>query len=175
MKDLCGNKIIRPYFNHILLVLSVFKRPVFAIKAILAVCIMLFALSCGKEDGPDVIVMDDEMPIEEIASDNKTHFRIHMGDLDDSYDSLTESIDTLDWGNIRKYAMAMKNTSPVVLTGKGKDTLPKDFVLLDTKFHFYTLELVEAAESREMVKLNVAFEKVLQTCDDCHVKYKKKD
>ncbi|KKL42995.1 hypothetical protein LCGC14_2367240, partial [marine sediment metagenome] len=39
----------------------------------------------------------------------------------------------------------------------------------------HTLALVEAAEAREMVKLNIEYDNVKQTCDDCHEKYKKKE
>ena len=52
--------------------------------------------------------------------------------------------------------------------------LPKDFVLLDTSFHFQSLAVVEVSESREMVRLNIEYEKLQQTCDEYHEKYKKK-
>ena len=50
----------------------------------------------------------------------------------------------------------------------------KNFVLLDTSFHFQSLAVIEASESREMVRLNIEYEKLQQTCDECHEKYKKK-
>jgi hypothetical protein len=60
-----------------------------------------------------------------------------------------------NWEKIKVYAKQMKNTSPVILTGRTKVELPHDFVILDTKYHLHTLKLVEAAEAREMVKLNI--------------------
>ena len=53
--------------------------------------------------------------------------------------------------------------------------MPKDFILLDTSFHFQSLAVVEASESREMVSVNIEYEKLQQTCDECHGKYKKKE
>jgi cytochrome c556 len=47
--------------------------------------------------------------------------------------------------------------------------------MFDTTFHFQSLAVVEAAESREMVSLNIEYEKLRQTCDSCHEKYKKKE
>jgi hypothetical protein len=45
--------------------------------------------------------------------------------------------------------------------------------MLDTFFHFQSLAVVEAAESREMVSLNIEYEKLQQTCDNCHEKVQK--
>ena len=47
--------------------------------------------------------------------------------------------------------------------------------MIDTMFHYQALAVVEAAESREMVKLNIEYEKLRDTCDRCHEKYKTKD
>jgi cytochrome c556 len=98
-----------------------------------------------------------------------------MSDLEDYYDDLEEAVEIQNWEKIKAYAMQMKNTSPVILTGKRREELPHDFVMLDTKYHLHTLALVEAAETREMVKLNIEYDNVKQTCDDCHQKYKKKE
>ncbi len=107
--------------------------------------------------------------------ENITKFRMHMKSLDEYYDTLAESIESQDWDNISKYALMLKNTSPLIFTGKRKVELPKDFILLDTAFHFQSLAVVEACESREMVKMNIEYEKLKKTCDDCHEKYKKKE
>ncbi|MDR4503962.1 MAG: hypothetical protein MRK01_04105 [Candidatus Scalindua sp.] len=139
---------------------------------------MFFSLSCGKSEKPDEIASsfeEEDLSIPMLPYENKKIFRMHMNSLDDSYESLEESIDRQDWDGIRTFAMQMKNSSPVLFTGKGKDELPQDFILLDTRFHFHTLALVEASESREMVSINIEFENVKETCDDCHVKYKRKE
>ncbi|MCR4344015.1 MAG: hypothetical protein NUV44_04545 [Candidatus Scalindua sp.] len=102
-------------------------------------------------------------------------FRMHMKSLDEYDDALAESIESQDWDNISKYALMLKNTSPLIFTGMRKVELPKDFVLLDTAFHFQSLAVVEACESREMVKMNIEYEKLQKTCDDCHEKYKNKE
>ncbi len=102
-------------------------------------------------------------------------FRMHMKSLDEYDDALAESIDRQNWNDISKYALLLKNTSPLIFTGKRKIELPKEFVLLDTSFHFQSLAVVEASESREMVKLNIEYEKLQKTCDDCHEKYKDKE
>jgi hypothetical protein len=95
--------------------------------------------------------------------------------LDEYDDALAVAIESQNWDDISKYAMLLKNTSPLIFTGKRKVELPKEFVLLDTSFHFQSLAVVEASESREMVRLNIEYEKLQQTCDECHEKYKKKE
>ena len=107
--------------------------------------------------------------------ENITKFRMHMKSLDEYDDALAESIESQKWDDICKYAMLLKNTSPLLFTGKRKVELPKDFIILDTFFHFQSLAVVEAAESREMVSLNIEYEKLQQTCDNCHEKYKRKE
>ena len=100
-------------------------------------------------------------------------FRMHMKSLDEYDDALAEAIEIQNWDDISRYALMLKNTSPLIFTGMRKVELPKDFVLLDTSFHFQSLAVVEACESREMVKMNIEYEKLQKTCDDCHEKYKK--
>ncbi len=107
--------------------------------------------------------------------ENITKFRMHMKSLDEYDDALAEAIEMQNWDDISKFALMLKNTSPLIFTGKRKVELPKDFILLDTAFHFQSLAVVEACESREMVKMNIEYEKLQKTCDDCHEKYKKKE
>jgi hypothetical protein len=119
-----------------------------------------------------LLVHDDE--VSDIYS-SVSKFRMHMKSLDDYDEALAEAIDIQNWDDISKYAMMLKNTSPLIFTGMRKVELPKDFVLLDTAFHFQSLAVVEACESREMVQMNIEYEKLKKTCDDCHEKYKKKE
>ncbi len=144
--------------------------------------IVFFIFSCGK---PDRTAQEEIGALEEnVASqyesteplyESQTIFRMHMQDLDECEDALIDSVDRQDWEVIKKCAMDLKNASAVVFTGKGKNDLPKDFVLIDTMFHYQALAVVEAAESREMVKLNIEYEKLRDTCDRCNEKYKTKD
>ncbi len=117
------------------------------------------------------------VPDEEVHSlyESVSKFRMHMKSLDEYDDELALAIDRQNWNDISKYALLLKNTSPLIFTGKRKIELPKEFVLLDTSFHFQSLAVVEASESREMVKLNIEYEKLRKTCDDCHEKYKNKE
>ena len=126
----------------------------------------------SNEDDMVLPALDEE---ENVLYESASKFRIHMKFLDEYDDALAVAIESQDWDDISKYAMLLKNTSPLIFTGKRKVELPKDFILLDTSFHFQSLAVVEASESREMVRLNIEYEKLQQTCDDCHVKYKKKD
>lgn len=118
----------------------------------------------------DVLIHEEEK--ESNIYENVTKFRMHMKSLDEYYDALAESIEIQNWDDIAKYALMLKNTSPLIFTGIRKVDLPKDFVLLDTAFHFQALAVVEACESREMVKMNIEYEKLQETCNDCHEKYK---
>ena len=126
----------------------------------------------GNEDDMVLPVIDEE---ENVLYESASKFRMHMKFLDEYDDALAVAIESQNWDNISKYAMLLKSTSPLIFTGKRKVDLPKDFVLLDTSFHFQSLAVVAASESREMVSLNIEYEKLQQTCDDCHVKYKKKE
>ncbi len=124
------------------------------------------------EDDMVLPVLDDE---ENVLYESAAKFRMHMKFLDEYDDALAVAIESQNWDAISKYAMLLKNTSPLIFTGKRKVELPKEFVLLDTSFHFQSLAVVEASESREMVRLNIEYEKLQQTCDECHEKYKKKE
>ncbi len=144
--------------------------------------IVFFIISCGKSDRTaqeEIGALDENVASRYDSSEplyeSGTIFRMHMQDLDECEDALIDSVDRQDWEVIKKCAMDLKNASAVVFTGKGKDSLPKEFVLIDTMFHYQALAVVEAAESREMVKLNIEYDKLRDTCDRCHEKYKTKD
>ncbi len=147
------------------------------------IAIMFFTFSCGE---PDRTAQEEIGTLEEYITtaqnegveslyEGGTIFRMHMQDLDECEDALIDSVDRQDWEVIKKCAMDLKNASAVVFTGKEKEGLPKEFVLIDTMFHYQALAVVEAAESREMVKLNIEYEKLRNTCDRCHEKYKTND
>ncbi len=146
------------------------------------ISIMFFTFSCGKSDRTaqeEIGALEENITTalnesDESLYESGTIFRMHMQDLDDCEDALIDSVDRQDWEVIKKCAMDLKNASAVVFTGKGKEDLPKEFVLIDTMFHYQALAVVEAAESREMVKLNIEYEKLRDTCDRCHEKYKTK-
>jgi len=148
------------------------------------VIIIFFAFSCGGK--PEKTAQEEIGELEEhyattpVESKNSfyessTIFRMHMQSLNECEDALIDSVDRQDWEAIKKCAMDLKNASAVVFTGRDKKDLPKDFVIIDTKFHYQALAVVEAAESREMVRLNIEYEKLRDTCDACHEKYKTKD
>ncbi len=128
-------------------------------------------LDLNEEDMIKLIYEEEDSDIYESV----TKFRMHMKSLDEYDDALAESIETQNWDDISKYALMLKNTSPLIFTGKRKVELPKEFILLDTAFHYQALAVVEACESREMVKMNIEYAKLQKTCDDCHEKYKKKE
>jgi hypothetical protein len=128
-------------------------------------------LDLNEEEMTMLIHKEEESPIYESVS----KFRMHMKSLDEYDDALAEAIEMQNWDDISKYALMLKNTSPLIFTGMRKVELPKDFVLLDTAFHYQALAVVEACESREMVKMNIEYEKLQRTCDVCHEKYKKKE
>lgn len=128
--------------------------------------------SAARKAETITLVPDEE---DHVLYESVSKFRMHMKSLDEYDDALASAIDRQDWSDIGKYALLLKNTSPLIFTGKRKIELPKEFVLLDTSFHFQSLAVVEASESREMVKLNIEYEKLQNTCDDCHKKYKKKN
>ena len=128
-------------------------------------------LDLNREEMAMLIHEEESSDIYESVS----KFRMHMKSLSEYDDALAESIESQNWNDISKYALMLKNTSPLIFTGMRKVELPKEFVLLDTSFHFQALAVVEACESREMVKMNIEYEKLKKTCDDCHEKYKKKE
>jgi len=136
-----------------------------------------------KANASELIPIDEDkgMDIVEETSDyneslynSASKFRMHMKSLSDYDDELAISIERQNWEDIGKYAMLLKNTSPLLFTGKGKAELPKEFVILDALFHFQSLAVAEASQSREMVKMNIEYEKLQKTCDDCHEQFKEK-
>jgi hypothetical protein len=148
------------------------------IVIMIIILVPLFMLSRYLEKGIEMGEDDIVLPVldeeENVLYESASKFRMHMKFLDEYDDALAVAIESQNWDDISKYAMLLKNTSPLIFTGKRKVELPKEFVLLDTSFHFQSLAVVEASESREMVSLNIEYEKLQQTCDDCHEKYKKK-
>ena len=148
------------------------------IVIMIIILVPLFMLSRYLEKGIEMGEDDIVLPVldeeENVLYESASKFRMHMKFLDKYDDALAVAIESQNWDDISKYAMLLKNTSPLIFTGKRKVELPKEFVLLDTSFHFQSLAVVEASESREMVSLNIEYEKLQQTCDDCHEKYKKK-
>ncbi len=168
MKEFGSSKLVMRRCKHSFWVLSV-------------IAIMFFTFSCGESDRTaqeEIGALEENVAARyestEPLYESQTIFRMHMQDLDECEDALIDSVDRQDWEVIKKCAMALKNSSAVVFTGKGKEDLPKEFVLIDTMFHYQALAVVEAAESREMVKLNIEYEKLRDTCDRCHEKYKTK-
>ncbi|MBS1257438.1 MAG: hypothetical protein MAG551_00482 [Candidatus Scalindua arabica] len=151
---------------------------IIAIMIIVLVPLFMFSRENSKEKVEkrrEEVRMTVPDIVENTIYESASKFRMHMKSLDEYDDALAESIESQNWNDISKYAMLLKNTSPLLFTGKKKVELPKDFIIFDTSFHFQSLAVVEAAESREMVSLNIEYEKLQQTCDDCHEKYKKKD
>ena len=150
------------------------------IVVLIMVLVPFFMFSIDK-DKKKIEKKDEEvrMTVPDIVDntiyENASEFRLHMKSLDEYDDALAESIESQKWDDICKYAMLLKNTSLLFFTGKRKVELPKDFIILDTFFHFQSLAVVKAAESREMVSLNIEYEKLQQTCNNCHEKYKKKE
>jgi len=150
------------------------------IVVLIMVLVPLFMFSIDK-DKKKIEKRDEEarMTVPDIVDntiyENASEFRMHMKSLDEYDDALAESIESQKWDDICKYAMLLKNTSPLLFTGKRKVELPKDFIILDTFFHFQSLAVVEAAESREMVSVNIEYEKLQQTCDSCLEEYKEKE
>ena len=157
------------------------------IVILIMVLVPLFMLSREndkeKAEKPKEEVIIDEEPVimevpdivENILYESASKFRMHMKSLEVYDDALAVSIESQNWDDISKYAMLLKNTSPLIFTDKRKVELPKEFIMLDTFFHFQSLAVVEASKSREMVRLNIEYEKLQQTCNDCHEKYKKKE
>jgi hypothetical protein len=149
------------------------------IVVLIMVLVPLFMISIDKDKKIEKREEEVRITVPDIVDntiyENVSKFRMHMKSLDEYDDALAESIETQNWDDICKYAMLLKKTSPLLFTGKRKVELPKDFIMLDTFFHFQSLAVVEASESREMVSLNIEYEKLQQTCDNCHEKYKKKE
>lgn len=158
------------------------------IVVLIMVLVPLFMLSRendkekAEKAKEEVIINKKNMVTEvpDIVEDNTIYesaskFRMHMKSLDEYDEALAVSIESQNWDDISKYAMLLKNTSPLIFTGKRKVELPKEFIMLDTFFHLQALAVVEASESREMVRLNIEYDKLQQTCNNCHEKYKKKE
>jgi hypothetical protein len=149
------------------------------IVVLIMVLVPLFMFSIDKDKKIEEREEEARVTVPDIVDntiyESVSKFRMHMKSLDEYDDALAESIETQNWDDICKYAMLLKKTSPLLFTGKRKVELPKDFIMFDTFFHFQSLAVVEAAESREMVSLNIEYEKLQQTCDNCHEKYKKKE
>jgi hypothetical protein len=72
--------------------------------------------------------------VDNTICESASKFRMHMKSLDEYDGALAESIESQNWDDISKYAMLLKNTSPLLFTGKRKIEILKDFIMLDTPF-----------------------------------------
>lgn len=126
------------------------------------------------DEGEMMLITEERNDINDKLYTNASKFRMHMQSLSDYDDELAISIEQQNWDDIGKYAMLLKNTSPLLFTGKRKSELPKEFIMLDTFFHLQSLAVAEASQSREMVKMNIEYVKLQKTCDDCHERFKEK-
>jgi hypothetical protein len=119
------------------------------IVIMIIILVPLFMLSRYLEKGIEMGEDDIVLPVldeeENVLYESASKFRMHMKFLDEYDDALAVAIESQNWDDISKYAMLLKNTSPLIFTGKRKVELPKEFVLLDTSFHFQSLAVVEAS------------------------------
>ncbi len=164
-----SNVITKNLSSHFKAVFLLHKQSSISINVIIMASMLLFVLSCGKTEKP---VSEGEDIVMVLELESKSSFILDMKNLEYYYDYLAVAIKSKDWKNIRKHAMHLKETLPVVSTGIKKEELPEDFVTFDSEYHLSTLKLVEAAEAGEMDQLNIEYEKVKQACDNCHKKYK---
>lgn len=146
-----------------------YKRSFLPTKVIIMALMLPFVFSCGKTEKP---TSKGEGIVTELEFESKMRFRLDMKDLEVYYDDLAVAIIRQNWDGIQKNAMQLNKMLPIVSTGRKMEELPKDFVTFDSEYHLSTLKLVEAAEAGEMDKLNIEYEKVKQTCDNCHRRYK---
>ena len=164
-----SNVITKTLSNPFKPVLLLHKQSSISISVIIMASMLLFVLSCGKAEKP---ASDEEDIVTILKFESKSSFRLHMKDLEYYCDVLAVAIKSKNWKKIKKHALQLKETPPVVSTGREKEELPEDFVTFDSEYHLSTLKLVEAAEAGEMDLLNIEYEKVKQACDNCHIKYK---
>ena len=93
------------------------------IVVLIMVLVPLFMFSIDK-DKKKIEKKDEEvrMTVPDIVDntiyENASEFRLHMKSLDEYDDALAESIESQNWNDICKYAMLLKNTSPLLFTGK---------------------------------------------------------
>ncbi len=71
-------------------------------------------LDLNEEDMIKLIYEEEDSDIYESI----TKFRMHMKSLDEYDDALAEAIEMQNWDDIAKYALMLKNTSPLIFTGK---------------------------------------------------------
>src|SRR3972149_8176360 len=71
----------------------------------------------GNEDDMVLPLLDEG---ENVLYESASKFRMHMKFLDEYDDALAVAIEIQNWNDISKYAMLLKNTSPLIFTGKRK-------------------------------------------------------
>lgn len=139
---------------------------------------------CGKKETD--VFEERVVSTEEKKTESKSHeelsfikneqgFIVHMKDIKVLLKHLSTSIHEQDWEAIKKDTKKLKNASPVAFTGSNKKDLPVEFINLDVKFHMSALELISASQEKNKDKATAAFFKVVNSCDECHVKFNPKE
>lgn len=152
----------------------------FIIVAISIVCIF----GCGKkgvEEAREKVTSEEKghsetKPREEIGFiKNEEGFLVHMKNIKVLLKHLSNSINQQNWEDIKEDTKKLKEASPVVFTGANKNDVPVEFINLDVKFHLSALELISACQEKNKDKATAAFFKVVNSCDECHAKFNKKE
>ena len=151
----------------------------------ISICMLADIWGCGKNETEKVEKgtvsaekKQTEIKLPEVKHEfikNEQGFIVHMKDIKVLLKHLSASINQQDWEAIKQDTKKLKYASPVVFTGANKDALPVEFVSLDVKFHMSALELIGACQERNKDKATDAFFKVVNSCDECHVKFNPKE
>lgn len=150
------------------------------ILAILIVCMF----GCGKKETEKLAergVSSEKGQKEVKASEelgfikNEEGFLVHMKNIKVLLKHLSTSINQQNWNDIKEDTKKLKAASPVVFTGANKDDLPLEFINLDVKFHLSALQLISACQEKNKDKATTAFFNVVNSCDECHAKFNKKE
>ncbi len=93
------------------------------IVVLIMVLVPLFMFSIDKdkmkiEKGDEEARVTVPDIVDNTIYENVSKFRMHMKSLDEYDDALAESIERQNWDDIFKYARLLKNTSPLLFTGK---------------------------------------------------------
>ena len=105
---------------------------------------------------------------------DETVMQIHMDRIDSYIKWLDVAIKKRSWDKITLYTRHVDSLGELLLSANiDTDNIPQEFFKIDRKFKESIDYIIEAGEQKDAKAARVEFKRLLETCEQCHAKYKR--
>lgn len=100
--------------------------------------------------------------------------QIHMDRVDAYVKWLDAAIKKKNWDKIMLYTKHVDSLGELLLSANiNTNSIPQEFFEIDRKFKESIDYIIEAAEQKDAKATRIEFKRFLETCEQCHAKYKR--